>query len=274
MLYKGVGDLCLRHIDQFSLLKARLWRIMNRLISILILLTIFISASRSIAQQKMEIPEGMAQYFMIFLKPGPNRNQSPEEAEKLQTAHLSHFRNSVIAGKLVCVGPILTEGEIVGVSIYKTDTSEEAMQLAEGDPAVKAGRVVLEMHPWLGPEGLGKGYPERAKEKLLDQFEFDHFQLGLLYRGDQWTPEKTEATQKIQEGHMANINRLADEGKLIAAGPFTDNGPLRGIFVFTTKTIEEAKLLADTDPAVQAGRLKVVLHTWMVAKDVIPPVQK
>jgi uncharacterized protein YciI len=61
---------------------------------------------------------------------------------------------------------------------------------------------------------------------------------------------------------MANINRLAEEGKLIVAGPFEDNGELRGIFVFNVATLEEAKTLTETDPAVQAGRLIMELHPW------------
>lgn len=231
-------------------------------------------AVTAVAQQKMELPEGMAAYYVVFLKAGANRNQPAEEAEKIQAAHLAHLRKLVESEKLVCVGPLAHESEIVGISIFQTETQEEAMKLAEADPAVQSGRVVLEIHPWWGPAGLGKGYAEQARQKPLDQMEFDQFQLGLIYRGDKWTPEKTAETQKIQEAHLANNQKLADEGKLIAAGPFTDGGDLRGIFVFTAASIEEAKKLSDADPAVQAGRLKVELHPWMVTKGVIPPVKK
>ena len=92
--------------------------------------------------------------------------------------------------------------------------------------------------------------------------------LGLLYRGDKWTPEKTEETAKIQEAHLANIGRLAKEGKLILAGPFEGGGDLRGLFLFDVTTVEEARALADTDPAVQAGRLRVDLIQWYGPKGI------
>ena len=46
------------------------------------------------------------------------------------------------------------------------------------------------------------------------------------------------------------------------AGPFLDNGDLRGIYIFDVKTIEEAKELTETDPAIQAGSLVLELKPW------------
>jgi len=92
--------------------------------------------------------------------------------------------------------------------------------------------------------------------------------LGLIYGGAKWTPEKTEETAKNQEAHMANIGRLAEEGKLILAGPFAGNDDLRGLFLFDVTTVEEARALADTDPAVQAGRLRVDLIQWYGPKGI------
>jgi uncharacterized protein YciI len=63
-----------------------------------------------------------------------------------------------------------------------------------------------------------------------------------------------EQSKKIMDGHMANINRLAKEGKLLAAGPFEGGG---GIFVFSTTDVEEAKRWLSTDPGIQANRWNV-----------------
>src|SRR5688572_17296500 len=60
-----------------------------------------------------------------------------------------------------------------------------------------------------------------------------------------------EHSKKIMEGHMANINRLATEGKLISAGPFEGGG---GIFILNTTSLDEAKSWLATDPGVQAKR--------------------
>jgi len=101
-------------------------------------------------------------------------------------------------------------------------------------------------------------------------YEMTTYYVGLLFRGPSWS-EETPERARIQEAHLANIKRLADEGKLILAGPFSDGGELRGMFVFQVGSLEEAKALCDTDPAVQAGRLRVELHPWYSAKGINVP---
>lgn len=95
------------------------------------------------------------------------------------------------------------------------------------------------------------------------------YYMVLLKRGPKWTPEVTDETKKIQEGHMANIQRMADSGKMVLAGPFLDGGELRGIFLFKVGSAEEAKAMMDSDPAVQAGRLIGEIHPWMTDARVI-----
>jgi uncharacterized protein YciI len=55
---------------------------------------------------------------------------------------------------------------------------------------------------------------------------------------------------------------MAAEGSLVLAGPFLEDGDLRGIYVFDVRTLEEARALTETDPAVKAGRLAMELHLW------------
>ena len=91
--------------------------------------------------------------------------------------------------------------------------------------------------------------------------------MGLLTRGPAWTPEVTEATMELQKAHLANINRLAEDGRLLIAGPFSYDAndadqSLRGIFIFDTETRAEAEELAATDPAVKAGRLAIRVIPW------------
>jgi uncharacterized protein len=72
--------------------------------------------------------------------------------------------------------------------------------------------------------------------------------------------------QHIQEGHMANINRLAALKKLVVAGPFLDDGNFRGLFFFDVPTIEDVEKLLYTDPAISSGRLSYEIHPWMTMK--------
>lgn len=91
--------------------------------------------------------------------------------------------------------------------------------------------------------------------------------VGFLFRGpNQITDEK--AADDLQRAHLANIARLHKEGKIILAGPFRDDTDLRGLFLFDVTTVEEAQALCDTDPAIQAGSLRVELHPWYSAKGV------
>jgi uncharacterized protein YciI len=94
------------------------------------------------------------------------------------------------------------------------------------------------------------------------------YYLALLVKGPSWTAEATPEVKRIQEGHMANIRRLADEGKLALAGPFEDAGDLRGLFVLNAASMEEAKALCDTDPAIAAGRLRAEIHAWWAPEGV------
>src|SRR6185436_2508919 len=131
----------------------------------------------------------------------------------------------------------------------------------EADPAVKAGSLTPELHPW---------WSEEVMKKANTPLTLTTAYIGFLKRGPTWTPEKTAATEELQKAHMANIHRLADMKKLVVAGPFGDDGTLRGIFVFKVASLEEARTLTETDPAVKAGRLALELHPWLVPEGVLP----
>jgi len=102
---------------------------------------------------------------------------------------------------------------------------------------------------------------ELAKELGADDYGMRKYVMAFLKKGPNRTSDKDEAT-KIQAAHMANIGKLVEEGKLAIAGPFLDNGELRGIYIFNVETIEEAKKLTETDPAIKAGSLIMELHPW------------
>lgn len=81
------------------------------------------------------------------------------------------------------------------------------------------------------------------------------YTFALLRKGPKWTADETPEVLELQRGHLANLERLGREGKLVAAGPSGD-GDLRGIVILAVESPEEAQALIATDPAVQAGRLK------------------
>ena len=99
---------------------------------------------------------GMKRYVMAFLKRGPNRDRSPEEAQALQRAHLDNIRRMAEDGKLVLAGPFMDRGAIRGIYVFAVDSVEDAEALTATDPAVQAGSLVMELHPWYGSAALMK----------------------------------------------------------------------------------------------------------------------
>ena len=98
---------------------------------------------------------GMRKYVMAFLKLGPNRTSDKEEADKLQAAHMANIKRLAAEGKLAIAGPFLDNGDLRGIYIFNVETVEEAKILTESDPAIKAGSLVMELHPWYGSAALG-----------------------------------------------------------------------------------------------------------------------
>ena len=100
-----------------------------------------------------------------------------------------------------------------------------------------------------------------AKKLNADDYGMKTFVMAFLKRG----PNKSQdsiTSAKLQRAHLDNITKLAEEGKLVLAGPFLDSGDLRGIYIFDVATLEEAKKLTETDPAIKAGSLAMELKLW------------
>lgn len=87
----------------------------------------------------------------------------------------------------------------------------------------------------------------------------------MLMRGPNRNQDSA-AVAKIQEGHMANIIRMANEGKCIMAGPFGDDGNWRGILILDVKDMDAVKKEVEQDPAIKAGRLTYEAHPWWTEK--------
>ncbi len=78
-----------------------------------------------------------------------------------------------------------------------------------------------------------------------------------------------EEVKKIMDGHMANMERLAKEDKLLAAGPFEGGG---GLFVLNTQNTDEAQQWLSTDPGVQAERWNIEMLPYKPRHGGICPV--
>ncbi len=106
-------------------------------------------------------------------------------------------------------------------------------------------------------------YDATLAERLgADQRGMRSYVFVILKTGPKADLTKEESS-KLFAGHMANIKRLAAEGKLVVAGPFQENANhYEGLFVFNVKTVKEAEALLVTDPAVAAGRFSYDAYGW------------
>ena len=102
-----------------------------------------------------------------------------------------------------------------------------------------------------------------------DQYGMNKYVMAFLNKGPNRDLEPDKAME-LQMAHMENIGKMADAGKLVLAGPFLGDGDLRGIYIFNVETLEEAEALTNTDPAIQAGSLKLELKEWYGTAALVP----
>jgi len=106
------------------------------------------------------------------------------------------------------------------------------------------------------------GYNEALANELgADEYGMRKYVMAFLKAGPN-RDQDSVTSANLQRAHLDNIQRLADEGKLVLAGPFMDDGEIRGIYIFNVTSLDEARKLTETDPAIIAGRLEMELRPW------------
>ncbi len=117
-------------------------------------------------------------------------------------------------------------------------------------------------------------YDDAQAWRDAGEFGMAVYYIYLLKKGPSWTPDSTPEIKALQDAHLANLDRLGQEGKLVLNGPLLDSfqlsGEIRGIGVLKAGSQTEAREWISTDPMVKIGRLVFELHTWMVGKGILP----
>jgi len=106
-------------------------------------------------------------------------------------------------------------------------------------------------------------YDKHLADSLgADDYGMKMYVLVILKPGNNKINDKQRA-DSLFLGHLQNINHLAEIGKLVAAGPIKKNEKeYEGIFILNVKTIEEASILLETDPAIKTKMLDTELFQW------------
>lgn len=141
--------------------------------------------------------------------------------------------------------------------------SVSTMATAQSEP----GRPTLKYD---APLATSLGADERGMRSYV---------LVVLKTGPNKMPEGP-ARKKMFEGHFANIQRLAAEKKLVLAGPFDGVDDWRGMFIFATPDVEQARTFVATDPVIVHGEMVAEYHKFygsaglMTVNDIHNRIQK
>lgn len=103
--------------------------------------------------------------------------------------------------------------------------------------------------------------------------DFRTYYIYLLREGPAWTADMTPELADLQAQHVAYTRSLVASGAALAAGPVMDGSNLHGVSIMLTATLDEARALAEADPAVRAGHFSAELHPWIVPAGYLPDPQ-
>ena len=224
-----------------------------------VLLSVAIAPSAS--QGRYPAPEGMQTIHIAMLYRGPAATkESTPETQKLQEAHLAHITKLAKEGHALIAGPFGGDGDLRGVIFLKAATPEAARALEADDPAVKAGRLRIEIVSYTTPSNWFSFGP------IKDDLAMRQFVLGFLNAG----PKAAEApSAELMDDHLANLWSMRQSGVMVAGGPIIGSTTRAGVVIMAMDSIEKARALLEQDPTVKAGRTVVELFPWFAADGIM-----
>jgi uncharacterized protein len=97
-----------------------------------------------------------------------------------------------------------------------------------------------------------------ARKLGADDYGMKEYVMVILNTGNATVDDRS----KIVAAHMKSVDEWTKEGKIVFAGPFMQDNDMQEVFIMQVKSIDEAKKLTDTDPAVTSGMYSVEFHLW------------
>jgi uncharacterized protein YciI len=93
--------------------------------------------------------------LVILRRPADATPYDDETLERIQREHLSYHASLRASGDVATNGPVMHQPDesLRGLTFYRTGSLTRARELAEADPAIRAGRLVVEVMTWLCPPG-------------------------------------------------------------------------------------------------------------------------
>ena len=224
------------------------------------------TARNTVGAQAADTAAGTDLYYFGLLTRGPA--WTPEQTDatrKIQEGHMANINRMAELGALKAAGPIDGDQRLRGIFIFKVKTADEARTLAASDPAIQAGRLALDLHPWIGPAGIGERFANEKKTDPAFKVKMRTYQLALL----SLAPGASKAGPDEERAHDEYVATFKTRGKVAASGPTRDGGALREVLILAVDAAEAARMVA-SDPMVRSGKVRAELLTWWCAEHVLP----
>ena len=156
------------------------------------------------------------------------------------------------------------------VTDVHADTLESSKNFQKRDTsALRIEKIVNKKVTFkkLKEELTAKGYQtfDYISQETQDTILMQQYFIAFLKRG-LVRNQNEEEVNRLQNEHLAHLEKMYELGYADISGPFGDDGDIRGITVYNVPTQELADSLANSDPMVKAGRLKIEIHPWWAAK--------
>jgi uncharacterized protein YciI len=206
-------------------------------------------------------------YYLVFLRPDPGRRPLEKtEGERIMAAHMANIHKMAADGVLVAAGPMDDRPTTIsGIFVFKAQSLAEAQRIASLDPTVAERRNTADVHPWLGPKGVGAGYFQWKREHPGAEDAMAVHVFCMLRRGPAWRSD----TRSDRE-HGQYVESLRRAGVLSSAGDTEGDPDLYSVCIFKTSFVDEARQAIGQDPAVSSGRVAAEFHLWWTADRVLP----
>ena len=204
------------------------------------------------------------QTFFVFLnRPANAPTYSKEKLEEIQSGHMANIGRLAKEGKLIMAGPFMDDTSLRGLFVFKAASADEVREWLKTDPAVAAGRLSGDVHPWQVDRGSIHDVTKLPENPGMEPFAV------MVYRaGEKLKSMPDPAQAPIWEAHVKYQNALFASKQIEIGGPFTDEADFTGLTVAHGKKADAEKLAAE-DPAVKAGLVRVEVHEWITAKGVL-----
>lgn len=229
----------------------------------LIAVLLLVMTMTCIAQSGAQATDSRKLYFVFLNRPANAPTYSKEKSEEIQAGHMANMKRLGGEGHLVMAGPFMDDTKLRGIFVFKAEKPEEVKEWIATDPAVKAGRLEGDIHPWT----VAKGEIHHLEGEVKSMENF----VMIIYRwGDKGKAADHEQMQAAFQGHMKYQLGLFEAGKTEIGGPFGDimSGDFVGVVIAHGTKADGEKLAAD-DPVVQAGIARPEVHEWITATGVL-----